>query len=204
MEKRKFSFRILAAMLVATVVLLCSACGSQPKKDAAPQDAAPQSAEQAYEAFIQEQKAADKVDEIYAAITSASEDGSPVLLIAKEVMLETQAIAADVYSFADGQVVKICNLESGGSAYPIGIVEGKYLVCGSHHSVERCLVSGSAASVEILSGYAMEEGNCKMTTYTVANDEITDATETEISTEEADDFADAIYAGWEPVEFAKY
>ncbi|MDO4978459.1 MAG: hypothetical protein Q4E53_14510, partial [Eubacteriales bacterium] len=160
---------------------------------------------QAYEAFIQEQKKADGKDEIYAAITTTSGDGSEVLLIADEITEGVnQATKADVYSYADGKVTKICEIESTSSAYPIGSLEDKYLVTGSHHTVEHYLVSGDAADVEKVEGVAMEEGNYKMSKYTVSNDEISNAEEEELSVEIGDEFVNTTYEGWKPIEFTQY
>lgn len=207
MSKGKFSIKIVVAMLAAMLVMLCGACGQQTKNDADPE-----AVKQAYEAFVQEQKEAGSKEEIYAAITTTSEEGSQVLLIADDVFeipgdnseMINQATKAGVYTYSDGQIAKICDIESTSTAYPIGSVEGKYLVTGSHHTVERYLVSANAANVEKVEGIAMEEGDYKMTTYTVSNDEISDAEEKVISETEGEDFATAIYDAWEPVEFTKY
>ena len=200
MRNGKLKKGLAVAMVVGMVGLLFSGCGQQPK-----QEAAPANPEQAYEAFIQDQKEAAKTDKIYAVVTTTSEDGAPVLLIAtEEPGFENQVIKADIYSFADGQVVKIGEIESTGTAYPIGSVDGKYLVAGSHHTVKRYLVSGDKAYAEILDGYAMEEPNCKITTFIVTNDEISDAEEKDVDEAAADEFATAIYEGWEPISFLEY
>ncbi len=200
MSKGKFNFKIAAAMVASMAVMVCGGCGQQTKEAAAPENA-----KEAYESFIQEQKEADGKDEIYAVITTTSEDGSEVLLIADEITEGVnQATKADVYSYADGQVTKICEIESTSSAYPIGSVDDKYLVTGSHHTVERYLVSGDAADVETIDGIAKEEANYKMSNYTVSNDEISNAEEKEVSVEEGDEFAYAIYDAWQPIEFTAY
>lgn len=200
MRKAKMKVLIAVVMITTLIVALCSGCNQQSKKEATPEDVS-----KSYEAFIQEQKETDNKDKIYAAITKA-DDGSQVLLIADEIMeFNNQAVKASVYSYSDGQVTKICDIESTSTAYPIGFVDGKYLVTGSHHSVERYLVSGNSVSVEKLDGIAMEEESTyKMTSYTMTNDKISDEKEEEISQAEGDDFANAIYEAWEPIEFTEY
>ena len=117
----------------------------------------------------QQQKKSRK--KLYYAIISASDGKMPVLLITTTdawMKSSKNAVQAGVYSYSDGRVIHITDMQSTGSGYPL-LRHGKYIISGWHHSSQRLMVSGATGHMESVDGFGIDNAKCHKKSWIIAN-----------------------------------
>lgn len=163
MFQKKMTVQGLAALLLFSIAV--SAMGWQTPAAAAGKERYRSS----YIRFVKQKQRKTK-KKLYYAITNASKDGMPVLLVTTSgawMKSGKNAVQADVYSYSS-KVVFIAKMQSTGSGYPL-LQKGKYIISGWHHSSQRLTVSGAEGYMESVDGFGMESGKCHKESWTISN-----------------------------------
>lgn len=181
MFQKRVTWKCFAILLLFSVVALTLTGGLSAKA------AEKEEYISAYKKYAQQQqKKSEK--KLYYAIINASEDKMPVLLITDgytDTYKVYNAAHASVYSYSDGKVVYISDVNSTGPGYPL-LKKGKYIFSGMHHSSERLMVSGAKGYVDSVDGFGIEGAQCHKQSWTVANGKKKNISSTDISEKEAD------------------
>ena len=126
----------------------------------------------------------------------------PVLLMTDSVMKQGSgkdktftAVSADVYGYSKekGEVVKIGEIKSTGSGYPI-LASARYILTGFHHSSDRLCVENGVGIIERVEGFGMESGEGKYSRIQMTNGKQRVLEEIEIPRKLAETLD--YYSGW--------
>jgi len=151
----------------------------------------------------QQQKKSQK--KLYYAIINASDGKMPVLLVTTARMRDKGAVHASVYSYSDGKVVHVTEMQSTGTGYPL-LRKGKYIISGWHHSSQRLMVSGAKGYMESVDGFGIENAKCHKKSWTILNGKKEDLVSKNISEKKAmalDYYSNAYETGGKVITFKK-
>jgi hypothetical protein len=213
-EKKGVSMKRLALwMLTAAVCVSLAACASAPAQDtgAATQDNAAQGtdaaqdsaasasdvdgaaqdaeaetltdAEAAYQEKIDGLEAADG-GEIHWAVFQCGA-GEKILMVASAVYADGEAMEADVYQYADGEVKFIASVASTGTAYPLAHTPDAVLFGGNHTS-GKLSVQGGAGELRQIKDMNIEGRAPVLEVYDMSGGEAALKSSEELSAEDAD------------------
>lgn len=141
----------------------------------------------AYDEKVTELKYKSGGDVFWAVISCGT--GENILLTAKEIFLDGEAIEADVYQFADGQIKLLGSVASTGTAYPLSYTS-EAVLSGGNHTAGKLVVGDGTADLYQVTNMNIE-GRSPLLTVTRYGE---DPAEEEISIEEAVDYYTEAYA----------
>lgn len=181
MFQKKVTEKGLAALLLFSVMV--SVIGGSSIANAAGKEKYKSS----YLQFVKQQQKNSQKKLCYA-IINASDGKMPVLLVARADFCvkggKEGAVQASVYSYSDGKVVHITEMQSTGSGYPL-LKKDKYIISGWHHSSQRLMVSGAKGYMDTVDGFGINGGKCHKKSWVVVNGKKQDVTSKVISEKKA-------------------
>lgn len=127
---------------------------------------------------------------LYYAMTNASANGMPILLISDQDEVfggkKKQSVVAKVYSYHAGKVVYVTKMQSTGTGYPL-LKHGQYILSGWHHVSYQLKVSGKKGHVKAVSGICMDtSAPCYLSAWTVEKGKKSNMTKKKISSTKAE------------------
>lgn len=199
MFQRKAARKGLAALLVFSVLVSVFGGG------AAVSAAGKEKYRSSYMQFAKQQQKKTR-KKLYYAIIHASEDKMPVLLVTDgRINGGKGAVHASVYSYSDGKVVHIAEMQSTGTAYPL-LKKGEYIISGWHHSSQRLKVSGAKGYMQSVDGFGIDKAKCHKKSWTIIDGKKKDFVSKNISQKKAfalDYYANAYENGGKVIAFKK-
>lgn len=142
-------------------------------------------AEAAYQEKIAELRLAGEGEEVHWAVLPCG-SGEKLLLAASSVYADGEAMEADVYQYADGEVRLIASVSSTGTAYPL-IYTADAVLFGGNHTSGKLVVADGRGELSQITSINIEGKAPVLEVYDMENGEGTLKSSQELTAEEAED-----------------